>query len=154
MNGGSKCNSGLVGEESIFFIINRMISDNYSLIFLFIFLSIIIALIFVYFAKELKNILKIYYDAQGGKKEAKEKPVDDELYDDEDPDPYIINQHMDIATDGFFKNVETKYTDYNTEKTNYIINNYKKETSDDVIDRNMLFSKNDDYTYDKKPETL
>lgn len=139
------CSSGVVLDETLILVINRLLTDNYTLLILFIVLTVISIVIGAYFFGQLKLVITAYYNNQG--KDVAKNPVEDEFYDQDENDPYIVNQHLDDVSGNFYKKVETNYKDYNNKKTAYILNNYTKDESDDIIDRNILFAKNDDYTY-------
>jgi hypothetical protein len=139
----SKCDDTILTEQNMMIVINRILTDKYIIIFLFIFLIIVAMFIFYYIIKEIRKILKAYYKNQGSSKDL----IEDELYDDDDNDPYVINQHMDLVSGNYYKHVENNYKDYNYEKSKYITQNYNIDVSDDVIDRNILFSKQDNYEY-------
>jgi hypothetical protein len=49
----------------------------------------------------------------------------------------------------FLDDVNTKYDEYNTAKSEYIKTTYARK-SDDVVDQDILFSRHDDYTYERK----
>jgi hypothetical protein len=150
MTAGLSCTTTEINEETIVVMINRMLSDNYTLIVLFLFLIIIIGAITYYFYTELRNTIKFYYRNQGSEEAVKNNPNEDELYeDDNENDDNEVNKHLDSVSGNYFKKVENDYKDYNFQKGQYIINNYRKKESDDIIDRNILFEKKDNYTYDK-----
>lgn len=142
----NKCNAE-VSESTIIGVINKMLGDNWTLLVIFIVLSGVLIALFFFFLGQLKETLKDYYKNQGGAKMIGEKPVDNEIYDEDETDPTVIDRHMDISTGNFYKEVDKQYKDYNFEKGEYIKTTYNLDESDDVVDRRMLFSKYDDYEY-------
>jgi hypothetical protein len=59
----------------------------------------------------------------------------------DDPMEYINKHKKD-----FLEDVDTKYEEYNKAKTDYIKDTYQRN-SDDVVDKDILFSRHDDYNY-------
>jgi hypothetical protein len=51
----------------------------------------------------------------------------------------------------FLSDVDTKYDEYNTAKSDYIKTTYARK-SDDVVNQDILFSRHDDYEYKRKAD--
>jgi hypothetical protein len=54
--------------------------------------------------------------------------------------------YIDKGKKDFLQDVDTKYDEYNTAKSDYIKTTYARK-SDDVVDQDILFSRHDDYEY-------
>lgn len=151
-------------------MIGTLLKDNYTILVIFIILTVFLILILYYFGNNMRNTLKMYYKFNK-KMELAPQPTDnqydiqadDEMYskDENDINKDIGLYHlqgrdepMEYINKGkkdFLANVKTTYNDYNTEKSKYIKTTYNKP-NDDIVDEDVLFSKHDDYEYSKKPE--
>jgi len=145
------CNNGnpltdLTGIQQLHKI-NKIISDDYTTVFISILLIIGFLIVIYYFGKQLILTLSSYYK-QASSVSAKVDPKQDsELYDDTglviDPDQYFEPGKLD-----FVENMQKVYKEYNKEKAEYIKNVYKRQ-DDDVIDTSTLYQQYDDYNYKK-----
>jgi len=132
--------------------IERMISDNYTIIFISFLLIVILIFILWYFSTQLHETLKIYYKAAGkrnedivGKASTSYNPDDAEDYDDE-PTYIDSTTHFDSGKAEFVKNMNDAYKEYNKEKADYIRTTYSIDNDDD-INTSAMYSKHDDYEY-------
>lgn len=171
----SECLTNFAADPNIRSIVNKkiiasLITDNYTILIVFIALAIFIVAIAFYFINHMRTVLKDY-NKYNRKLELAPPPTnnqydvgaDDERYEKEDAKEkgdiglykmQFKDEPMDYVPKGkkdFLEDVKTKYDDYNVLKSQYIKTTYKKN-NDDVIDNNILFSKYDDYEYTKKPE--
>lgn len=130
--------------------ITKMLSDNYTLLIVFAILFLILLFVLLYFGKQCYNAYKMYKKSNG---DAPPVNVDNEIYplDVEDPaDPLDNlnitdpNEYRDPEEKKFYKDVDTIYKDYNTEKTNYIKSTYNRD-NDDEINEKIIYSKYDSY---------
>ena len=136
--------------------LDYMISDNYTLIFIFIIIMIILGMCFIYFFKSLKQNLSTYFkDKDKSKEPSGDNPrigTDDNYtyYEStkDDPEPVEPKDMMPASTKDFIKNVDNVYKEYNDLKTEYIKKTYTSgKTNDDVIDIKTLYKEYDDYKY-------
>lgn len=151
-------------------LINSLITDNYTVLIIFVILFVFIVLIIFYFSSHLRTVLSEYrkYNrklelAPAPSNNQYDPDADNERYDKDEPgekgdlrlyNTQIRDDPMDYINKGkkdFIADVKTKYGDYNELKSQYIKTTYKKD-NDDVIDDNIMFGKHDDYEYSKKPE--
>lgn len=136
-----------------------MISDNYTLIFIFLIVMIILGLAFIYFATSIKKNLKTYFK---DKKKINESPngenpriAADDLYTyydnpKDDPDPIQPKEKMPDKTKDFVHKMEKTYSEYNKLKSEYIkATTLDNRNNDDIVDYKVLFKEHDDYKYDK-----
>lgn len=130
--------------------ITKMLSDNYTLLIVFVILFLILLFVLLYFIRQCYNAYKMYNQ---NTLDAPPVNVDSEIYplDAEDPaDPLDNlnitdpNEYRDPEEKKFYKDVDTIYKDYNTEKTNYIKSTYNRD-NDDEINEKMIYSKYDSY---------
>lgn len=138
--------------------IERMISDNYTIIFISIIIFFILILILWYFSSQLKETLLTYRQAYSRLNDTLNttgnlgsdaiKNDDSEVYDDENE--FIdTTKFFDEGKLDFVSKMKLAYKDYNTKKADYIKNTYST-LDDDVIDTTAMYSKHDDYEYIKK----
>jgi hypothetical protein len=126
--------------------IERMISDNYTIIVISFVTLILLFIIIKYFAKQIYNTIHRYRMSYGMDKKDKAVIVDDsEIYDEDDP-PIDTTKYFDAGKTDFVKNLETAYKNYNKLKGEYIRTTYNTD-NDDTIDQKALYGKYDDYTY-------
>ena len=133
--------------------IERMISDNYTIIFICIIILFILGLILWYFSSELKNTLYAYRKAYIKLNENLainvSAGVDDaEIYDN-DGEYIDTNKYFEAGKLDFVAKMKVAYKDYNKQKADYIKNTYSS-LDDDAIDTTAMYSKHDDYEYIKK----
>jgi hypothetical protein len=139
--------------------IQRMISDNYTIIVLSIVSIIVLLFAAKYFWGELYASLSSYRKALQKQNDSldnnsygnKKKTEDDEEYEDDDEKDQTFDstQYFKEGKKQFVTNMESQYNKYNKLKSEYIANNYSK-SSDDVIDQSALYKSHDDYTYTKE----
>lgn len=150
-------------------MLTKLISDNYTILIMFCVVIAVAILILWYFGSNIYKTIKNYYKYS--------KPIDisitpsDNQYDaDADNELYSTNMDSDRVS-GFYKtddsnrsedyirqskkefleDIEKRYKDYNTAKSDYIFNTYNK-TNDDIINKDILYGfdgKYDDYNYTK-----
>lgn len=155
-------------------IINRkalaaLMQDNFTILVIFIIVVIFLTLILYYFVTHLRTTLRNY--KQFNKKIALAPPPTDNQYDKSaDDEQYTktsdVNPELSLykfnfaddpmeyipkGTKDFLEDVDNQYRDYNDLKGKYIKGEYKR-ANDDVVNQEILFSKNDDYAYAKKEE--
>lgn len=147
-------------------ILFKLVNDNYTILIVFVVLSVFLLLIFLYFFKNVMNTIKLYNKhakrlelAPAPTDNQYDKDADNEKYKSKDIDPDVDAFNLRAIEDPadymprtkkeFIKEMDTKYQEYNTLKSDYIITNHKK-TSDDVVDSQVLFKKYDDYKYNPK----
>lgn len=155
------CKDGIIKDMSgvsQLRMINRMIGDNYIIIFISFITVIILLIIAKYFGKNLLDTIKSYRNSfiksqegiEIGKKGkyTNTKGMDDgEIYDDkQDIDS---SQYFETGKLDFVKKMQTAYKDYNKLKSDYIQSTYSKQ-NDDVINNDTLYKKYDDYSYKEK----
>lgn len=122
--------------------ISRMLSDNTTLIIIFFVVILILGIMLWYFVSQAYTSYKEYKNnveksgEQSSTYEAKEE-IDD---------PAKFQEPSKLK---FIKSIDAAYKEYNMEKTNYIKTTYGKE-NDDYIDKNIVYSKYDDYSYKSK----
>ena len=143
-------------------VIKRLIQENYGFIFVFILIFIFLGFIGYYFIKDLKNILTGYY---GYNKKLNMpsfnipslkstgilaiNPEDNEVYNDEAPDTDNIDAGFNKETKDFYDvTVDETFNNYNTLKAQYIHTHHPGTKDDDRIDKDIVFTKNDDYIYE------
>lgn len=140
--------------------LDYMISDNYTLLFIFVIITAILGLCFLYFFRSLKVSLSTYFKDKSKLKEPSgDNPrigTDDnynyyEVVKD-DPEPVEPREMMPASTKEFIKNVDNVYKEYNDLKSEYIKKTYtststKNQTEDDIIGIKTLYQKYDDYKY-------
>lgn len=136
--------------------LDYMISDNYTLLFIFIIIMAILTMCFLYFFKSLKTNLSTYFKDKAKVKEPSgDNPrigTDDsytyyEIAKD-DPEPVEPKDMMPVGKKEFIKNVDDVYKQYNDLKSEYIKKTYTSgKTNDDVIDIKTLYKEYDDYKY-------
>lgn len=158
---------------------DRIISDKLSILFLYGFVIIaLFATIFIYISKDLYNTIKQYYenrsyleesnkatDPNSSSENSKDKQADDiyyPVYTDGETiqtstqysltGPVNPNSYKDKGELKFYDNLDTTYSNYNKQKTDYIARIYSGRDNDDIINDKIQYSKYDDYEYPKKKE--
>lgn len=158
---------------------DRIISDKLSILFLYGFVMIaLFATIIIYISKDLYNTIKQYYDNRSYLEESnktndpnsssensKDKQADDiyyPVYTDGETiqqstqysltGPINPNSYKDKSEIKFYDNLDTTYSNYNKQKTDYISRLYSGRENDDIINDKIQYSKYDDYEYPKKKE--
>jgi predicted PurR-regulated permease PerM len=121
--------------------ISKMLSDNYTLLIIFIIIIGLLLFLAIYFINQIKTTVKDYN--RNIQKTGSTINTENEVYLDE-PEVLDPNTYQDPNKQQFYKNVDTVYKEYNKEKTNYIKSTYNKE-NDDSIDNRIIYSKYDDY---------
>lgn len=136
-----------ITQQTSTYVINRILSDNYTLFFMFLFLASVFIFLIIYFSKQLIETIKTYYKYLGKENTVN---VEDDVLEDEEIDPYALKIHQDNVTGDFYNKLDEKYKKYNQEKALYLQQEYKMDDSDDKINREILHKKNDDYEYKKE----
>lgn len=123
--------------------LNKLISDNYSLILVSILVFIIPIVMIVYFGRQMADSIKLYKKAVvSGTGTSKKDPEDKELYED---DVYFDNtKYYDANKADFLKEMKSTYKEYNKEWDDYIKKTYASK-NDDHIDQSVLYKKYDNY---------
>lgn len=157
--------------------LNRLRSDCYIVIIIFVVLTGLIILGLVYLIKHMLKVVKDYNKnkgirygvsdsaAQGSSsldpnpdtQNPRDKTADDEVYDESTTNTKMSSiatkqpyEYMDESKLKFYKNMENTYGGYNLQKTQYISNTYDGRENDDIIDKKVLYPDYDDYTYEAK----
>ena len=147
-------------------IMGKIITDNYRVIFVYFVIIILLILIALYFFNNIRRTLRSYRKnsalmelAPAHDNNINDPAADNERYTKHDsskdatlyglrsrdnPIDYIAKEKKDFLSD-----VDGKYDEYNTVKSEYIKTTYARK-SDDVVDQDILFSRHDDYTYERK----
>ena len=147
-------------------IMTKIITDNYSVIFIYFVMIILLVLIAYYFFKNINKTVKSYRKnsammelAPAHDNNIMDPAADNEKYTKHDssknatlyalrtrdnPIDYINKDKKDFLSD-----VNSKYDEYNVAKSDYIKTTYARK-SDDVVDQDILFSRHDDYEYKRK----
>jgi len=131
--------------------INKIISDNFTVIVLCFFAICLLIFMIWFFGRSLHTVVKNWYDVRtklDNTNNANNATIlndDTEVYDDEDEMLTNIMITDPNKTD-FVKSMETAYKDYNRLKSEYIQSNYTRE-NDDVINQSSFYKKYDDYDY-------
>lgn len=127
--------------------IGRMLSDNYTLLIVFVLVSAMIIFVLNYFFKQARAT---YNDYKKNKAQSASNPddpqADNEIEPDENDEPVDTKKYQDAGKQQFYKNIDTAYKEYNTEKSKYIEVNYGKE-NDDYVDQKVAYREYDDYNY-------
>lgn len=138
--------------------LESMISDNYTLLFIFVVVMIILGLVFIYFVNSIKKNLKTYFkDKKAIKTSSGENPriASDDLYTyydnpKDDPEPVEPKTKMPNKTKEFVDKMESTYSEYNKLKSEYIKNTtMDRRKNDDIVDYQVLFKEHDNYKYEK-----
>jgi cbb3-type cytochrome oxidase subunit 3 len=127
--------------------IERMIGDNYTLVFFSFVLLIILFLIIWYFGSQLKENIdtyrKAYIKLNDNVTKIEVAYDDSEIYN-EDGEYVDTNKYFDKGKTDFVAKMKLAYKDYNKQKAEYIKNTYST-TDVDIIDTSAMYSKYDDY---------
>jgi hypothetical protein len=133
--------------------IERMISDNYTIIFISFILIILLGLMLWYFSSQLTETLKEYYKAVGKRNAgvvSKTPPAKEDLEDYDDEQTYVdTTTFFEPGKADFVTKMTNAYKEYNEGKTEYIRTTYGEEDGDNV-DTTALYSKYDKYNYKKE----
>jgi hypothetical protein len=162
--------------EAILIKYDKLFYDKLTLVCVYIVILIVFLLMLYYFIKHFINILREYYrekayndvgklntnskvDPNRDSENTRDKEADNEFYpvDAESTPPGNFtmkmptkpSDHKDANEKRFIEDLNTKYADYNAQKTKYIQQKYN-EDNDDKIDEQILYSKYDDYKYKKE----
>ena len=124
--------------------LNRMISDNYTIVVIAIIILIIIVFVIKYFAGQIVQVMKNYKRASREKQDNSAQ-LDQEIYD---PDSKIGDPklYFDKPKSEYVKDLEQKFKEYNNLKDDYVKTNFSK-MNDDLVDSRILYKKNDSYSY-------
>jgi len=143
--------------ETIVLKINKMISDNYSMIVMYILFLVGIAFIIWYFGKSLiariaaynQNKSKIVSGTPTISNNSQNKEADNNNYNGDEPEPENIKDFMEPAKRKFAKDVEVVYKDYNQAINDFVATTGKADT-DGVVDSSVIFKTHDNYKYEEK----
>lgn len=128
--------------------ISRLLSDNWTLLIVFLIVIGLLVLVLSYFVKQTFKTVRDYKSNE--KAQEAPKNADEESYDESDDnenaiiDPVSYQEGKKLK---FMKNVEDAYKTYNAEKTSYVQSSFSR-TNDDVIDQRMAYKKYDRYEYE------
>ena len=142
-------------------VINRLIQENYGFIFVFLLIFGFLAFIGYYFLKDLMKIISGYY---GYSKKLNmpgfnipslkstgilaSNPEDNEVYNDSALNTDDIDSGFNKETNDFYDvTLDETFSNYNKLKAQYINTNYPGTTDDDQIDKEVVFTEYDDYSY-------
>ena len=153
------CNTQAIDKASnTLFQIRKMIADNYFLLTTYVVLFIAIAIVLYYFGKHFLNLIIEYNQnkpkaeksalaANSGNVDMKE--ADNNIYDLEtELPPDNPQDFMDLPKRSFIKDLDTTFKDYNEKVTDFM-NSIGKDSNDNKINSEVLFSRHDDYSYDE-----
>jgi hypothetical protein len=168
---------GTTSLDSTLARFDKLFYDKFTLLCIYIVILFVFIFMLYYFIKDLIKIIsehyreKAYSDPEKPNKNGKvdpnrdsdnpkDKDADDEIYlvDGESiPNkaftakaPVIPTDHKDPNEKRFINNLNTKYSEYNAQKTKYIEKNFNNKENDDIINEKILYSKYDDYEYQKE----
>lgn len=120
--------------------LNKIISNNYAILLVFLLLLGLFGLSFYYIVNLLYSQVSLFFRSQK-KKSIKD---DDEYYDDMFI-PNDMTKYYDAKKKNFIKDLNTEYKEYNEEKTKQIKNNFNLANDDIINEKNIFFNKYDDY---------
>lgn len=127
--------------------IGRLLSDNYTMLIIFIIITVSLTFVLTYFIKDIRQTIK-EHNKNILKSEVSKNDQDEVYFDDGGAETEFIDptKYQEAGKIKFFKDVDQTYKDYNLEKTIYIKSGFNKE-NDDYIDTRMSYKKYDDYVY-------
>jgi hypothetical protein len=142
--------------------LENMINDNYTLIFLWFVITIILGLSLYYFFNSIKKTLQSFWNARkelnsksSSASQASNNPriaTDDDYtyYEDAKEEPVNVDptEYMPASKRKALEDLKTKYSTYNETKTQYIQNVYSGRQNDDTIDDKVIYAEYDNYKYD------
>lgn len=128
--------------------INRILSDNYTLLIICLVVLILLGVVLYYFTKQTYKVVIDYKqnNVRSGYKPAPESQSytsNGENNDEPVEDPL---KYQEPGKQKFYKSVDDIFKEYNVEKTNYIAATYGRE-NDDAVDSRIAYKKYDDYKY-------
>lgn len=135
--------------------IQKMISDNYSMLGLYIVLAFACGVILWYFVKDFFKLISRYLSNKSAATTTTianssytlDKNADDVVYDNDlDPIPQDVQKYMDTSKKTFVKEVEKVYQPYNDALADYITSMGKTE-NDNKVDSSILYKTHDDFSY-------
>lgn len=155
--------------------IKRLISDNYTLLVIYGVLMALFAYGLYFIVKDTLRIITDYIKyskmevktpSGGSSSSDPTKDSENQLdvaadtefypsqYDEEAPktkgfDTRKPKDYRDQKEKDFYKKVDTKYSNYNEEKSKYIAQVYQGQKNDDVINDTMAYPEYDNYDYKK-----
>lgn len=130
--------------------LNRMIADNYTVIIISFITIILLIIIAKYFGKIFITTIITYRSNVNKFQEGIKQTStinDDENYDEDEQ--IDSSKYFDAGKLDFVQKMQNAYKDYNTKKSQYIQNTYS-EQNDDVINKDTLYQKYDNYNYNDK----
>jgi hypothetical protein len=154
--------------------LKRLISDNHTILGVYVILLIFFGLGLAYVIKDMLNIVMEFIKnrvASNGTGKSNDNTTngdknqkDDEFYPEPDENgkvqaaPSLDNKkpkdYREDTEQEFYNNVKKKYSSYNAQKTDYIARQYDGQPNDDIIDDNIEYSIYDDYDYSTKPNKI
>lgn len=163
---------GCAGPSNTMILLKKldsMISDNYTLLFVLLVIFAVIGMAMLYFINSLRKTLTTWWKnkMERGKQALDSMAADDPRSRSDDNNNYYMDPKEDPEFNDpyeyvrkekkdFIKMMDTELDDYNTKKTEYISDTYRK-SNDDKIDRTVFYREHDDYKYDDiiaPPKTL
>lgn len=130
--------------------LERLITDNYTVIIISIILLIVLFICLKYFGTQIYTSIKRYRQTAIKVKSALPNVTEDTEIYDEDDKPYDISKYFDQGKNDFVKSMEDAYKDYNKLKSDYIRTTYSKNNDDLVNKDTVFYGKYDDYDYPRK----
>lgn len=144
--------------ETFIIKIEKMISDNYSMLGMFIIFLVAIGLIIWYFGSSLTKRLNAYYQNRINVGSAtptisnnvQNPEADNNTYDDDlEPQPDDVKDFMEPGKRSFVKKIDSVYKEYNEAIGDYIRSTGTTD-EDGAVDSTILFSTHDTYNYESK----
>jgi hypothetical protein len=140
--------------ETIVMKIDKMISDNYSMLSLYVVFIIAMGFIIWYFGSTLVRRIRTYYQNKGKVEDSTpsisnnvhNKEADNNDYDGNDPAPDDVKVYMDSGKKKFVADLDRVYGEYNDAMGDFIRSTGKTD-EDGNVDANVLFRTHDEYKY-------
>lgn len=127
--------------------IGRMLSDNYTLLIVFVLVSAMILFVLNYFFKQARLTYNDYKKNKAqSEANATDPNADNEIEPDENDEPVDTTKYQDANKRQFYKGIDNVYKEYNAEKSKYIEVNHGKE-NDDYVDQRVAYKAHDNYNY-------
>ncbi len=135
--------SGKQMTSNVSMKITKMISNNYSMLAIYVVLMIALFIILWFFVKTTWRTLSSYYALKG---DVPKKNIENDYnYDEESlEDP---SKYMDPGKKRFVAEVDKTYRSYN-EAMDANIKSSGRVDNDNMMDKSILFRNHDDYSYE------
>lgn len=133
------CNVADTNDVLQFKKLNKIISNNYAILFLFLLLLALFGLSFYYIASLLYAQISLFF------KSKKKKVFDDDEYYDSSFIQDDVTKYYDTKKKNFIKELNKEYKEYNEEKTKQIQNIFNLDNDDIINEKNIFFNKYDNY---------